>query len=168
VVPRDGPVVVAASARPSGDDTLGYAFTEAALRGARLVAVHMWMRPGAADGSAPVIVPGGYAAERKAAEQALTTALGDWPRRFPEVPVERLVVSDLDMAYTIAGASRRGRLLVAGIGRHARFAELLYGWAGMSAAGLQRTTCPVVLVPPAWASGDELIAFSGPGEAPPY
>lgn len=142
-----GPVVVATSARPSGAATLGYAYAEAALLGTSMVAVHMWARPGAADGSAPVVVKGAYAEERREAEERLTAALSDWSGLFPGVAVERLVVSDLDLARTIDSASRRGRLLIAGIGRHGRFAELLYGAA---IVGVRATSCPVVLVPAGW------------------
>ncbi|MCU7729415.1 universal stress protein [Actinoplanes sp. KI2] len=144
---RDGPVVVASSARPSGAATLGYAFAQAALLGSRLVAVHSWIRPGAADGRAPTVVKGGYTEQRRAAEARLIDALAEWSARFPDVAVERLVVSDLDLACTIDRASHRGRLLVAGIGAHGRFAELLYG-AGQ--VGLRGSTCPVALVPVGW------------------
>jgi hypothetical protein len=75
--------------------------------------------------------------------------------RFPDVPVERLVVADLEMAYTIERASRRGRLLVAGIGRGGRFAELLYGSLSPASRGPRSSTCPVVLVPAGWPVGDE-------------
>jgi nucleotide-binding universal stress UspA family protein len=145
---HSGPVVVATSARPPGTATLGYAFAEAALLGTRLVAVHMWVRPADADGRAPVVVRGGYADERRAAEAQLTDALAEWSPRYPQVAVDRLVVSDLDLARTVDRASHRGRLLVAGIGRHGRFAELLYG-AGP--VGLRGSTCPVALVPAGWS-----------------
>jgi len=164
---RTGPVVVAASARPAGASTLGYAFAEAALLGERLVAVHMWTRPGAVDGPVPVVVPGGYGTERRRAERALAEALAGWSARFTEVPVERLVVSDLDMAYTIERASRRGRLLVAGIGRHGRFAELLYGSLGPGPGTLSRATCPVLLAPAGWAADDQAAALGGPVAAEP-
>jgi len=144
---HDGPVVVASSARPAGASTLGYAFAEAALLRARLVAVHMWARPGDADGRAPAVVRGGYADQRRAADAQLTDALAEWSERFPGVAVERLVVSDLDLACTIDRASHRGRRLVAGIGRHGRFAELLYSTGQV---GLRGSTCPVVLVPAGW------------------
>jgi nucleotide-binding universal stress UspA family protein len=147
-VPLHGPVVVAASGRPAGSSTLGYAFAEAALLGSRLVAVHMWTRPGAEEGSPPVITAGGYRAEHRAAERGLAEALTEWTAQFPDVPVDRLVVHDLDMAYTIERASRRGRLLVAGIGQNGRFAELLYG--SVSRSSLHQATCPAVLVPGGW------------------
>ncbi|MEV4346473.1 universal stress protein [Actinoplanes sp. NPDC049596] len=152
-VPADGPVVVTTSARPEGDGTLGYAFERASLVGAPLVAVHMWTRPGAEDGP-PVAVPkGAYAEERAAAEQSLSAALGKWVARFPDVTVEQLIVNDFDIAFTVERALRRGRLLVAGIGRGGSFAELLCS-ARQSHAGL-RANSPIVLVPPGWSGRDE-------------
>jgi nucleotide-binding universal stress UspA family protein len=167
VVAGDGPVVVAASARMSGAATVGYAFGEAALRGARLVVIHMWTRPGAAEGVAPVVVPGGYAGERAAAERALAGALAPWVVQFPQVGVERLVVPDLDFAYTVARASRRGRLLVAGIGRRGRFAELLYGSPLAGSVGMRQGACPAVFVPAGWLVTDPVVAGSGPAPADP-
>ncbi|GAA2607947.1 universal stress protein [Paractinoplanes durhamensis] len=140
---HDGPVVVASSARPGGTAALGYAFAEASLVGSRLVAVHMWTRPAGIDGSAPLMTRGGWAVERRAAADRLARAVDTWSGRFPEVNVEHLTVSDLDMAGTIEAASRRGRLLVGGIGRLGLFTELLYGPSGP-------TLCPVLLVPNDW------------------
>lgn len=150
--PRQGPVVVAVSARQTGRATLGYAFAEAALLDSRLVAVHLWARPDTADEPSPLVVASGYADERGAAEQTLARALNDWSARFPNVPVERLVVRDLELGYTLDRASRRGRLLVAGIGQHGRFAELLYG--SQSQDSPHRAACPVVLVPSGWPAAD--------------
>lgn len=144
--PVDGPVVVATSARHAGGPTLEYAFERAARTGNAVVAVHMWMRPGAEDGTPPVVPVGAYAKERAAAEQALAAALAPAVARFPGVPVERLIVHDLEIAYTIERALRRGRLMVAGTGRSGTFAELLCG-ARDPRLG-QRSTCPTVLIPP--------------------
>jgi hypothetical protein len=71
------------------------------------------------------------------------------------------------MAYTIERASRRGRLLVAGIGRHGRFAELLYGALSPNPGALQRATCPVVIVPSAWLVCDLTSTLGGPIAATP-
>jgi nucleotide-binding universal stress UspA family protein len=126
--PDRGPVVVAASTRPCGAGTLEYAFTEAALLGSKLVAVHVWS---------------GESDDEPAAEERLTAALAGYPERFRQVGVDRLVIRDLDVAYTVERASQRGRLLVVGMGEHGRFAELLYG----SLVPARRTPCPVLLVP---------------------
>jgi nucleotide-binding universal stress UspA family protein len=147
-VPEQGPVVLAASARTGVTSTVECAFREASLRGARLVAVHVWTRPTGRDASSPAAVVAHYAADRQAAERQLAEALAGWASSFPDVAVERVVLHDLDVAYTLERASRRGRLLIAGMGRHNRFAELLYGSLGAALA--RQAPCPVLLVPYGW------------------
>lgn len=145
-VPEQGPVVLAASARDGTTSTVECAFREASLHGARLVAVHVWTT--GRDASSPAAVVSGYVADRQAAERQLAEALVGWASSYPDVAVERLVLHDLDVAYTLERASRRGRLLIAGMGRHSRFAELLYGSLG--AALVRQAPCPVLLVPYGW------------------
>ena len=72
--------------------------------------------------------------------------MAGWVARFPDVPVEPLVVNDFEMAYTIERALRRSRLMVAGIGRSGSFAELLCS-AREAYAGARKTS-PTVLIPP--------------------
>ncbi|MBM2616379.1 universal stress protein [Actinoplanes sp. LDG1-06] len=161
--PGPGPVVVATSARAGAGPTLEYAFALASGQAARLVALHMWTRPGAAEGVPPVVAAGAYSAESATAGQELDGALAEWIARYPRVRVERLLVNELDMPYTVEGAMRRGRVLVAGIGRSGSFAELLYeSWRP---AARQRAGCPVVLVPPGWheptVAADASAAGSG-------
>jgi len=139
-----GPVVVAASTRPAGSGTLEYAFTEAGLLGSKLVAVHVW---------------GGEPGDGPAVEDRLTVALAGYRERFPRVRVDRLVIRDLDVAYTVERASRRGRLLVVGMGEHGRFAELLYGSLGPA----RHTLCPVLLVPRGWRRPTEPVRREGSG-----
>lgn len=154
--PRQGPVVVAVSARGAGTATLGYAFAQAALLGSRLVAVHMWSRvPGA------VRPPIGAPLEQREAEQALAEELAVWTARFPDVPIDRLLVADTEFEYTLERASRRGRLLVAGIGRSGSFAEFLYGSLG-AGGRTRRMMCPVALVPPAWPTRDQVATDADP------
>jgi nucleotide-binding universal stress UspA family protein len=141
-------VVLAASAREGTTATVECAFQEASVRGARLVAVHVWTRPTGRDASSPAAVVAGYAADRQAAERQLAEALAGWASSYPDVAVERVVLHDLDVAYTLERASRRGRLLIAGMGRHSRLAELLYGSLG--AALVRQAPCPVLLVPCGW------------------
>jgi nucleotide-binding universal stress UspA family protein len=144
--PQHGPVVVAVSARSGPTATLGYAFTEAARLDERLVAVHVWSR-GAARNTSPT--PGdSHVAERQSAEHRLARELSEWSTAFPDVGVERVAVHDLDIGYTLERASRRGRLLVAGMGRNGSFAEMLYG--SVSLAMARQAPCPVLLVPPGW------------------
>jgi nucleotide-binding universal stress UspA family protein len=147
-VTEQGPVVLAASARDGATSTVECAFQEAALRGTRLVAVHVWPRPTGRHADSAASAVAGYAADRQEAERQLAEALTGWASSYPDVTVERVVLHDLDVAYTLERASRRGRLLVAGMGRHSRFAELLYGSLG--AALVRQAPCPVLLVPHAW------------------
>ncbi|HET6479974.1 MAG TPA: universal stress protein [Actinoplanes sp.] len=162
--PSEGPIVVATSARPECDATLGFAFERAALAKAPLTAMHMWTRPGAADGVPPAVQPGAYAEERAAAEQALAAAVAGWIKRFPGVPVEPLIVNDFEVAYTIERALRRSRLMVAGIGRSGSFAELLCS-AREAYAGARKTS-PTVLIPTGWpVTADTMTASTGHASA---
>jgi hypothetical protein len=132
-----GPVVVAASGRHSA--TIGCAYEAASRAGSPLVAVHVWEPP-----RSDADVEG----DRRKAEESVTGALNDWCATWPGVEVERLLIGESDVAYTLERASRRGRLLVAGRGRKGWFVEMLYSIGGLSAGG--RRLCPVLLVPPGW------------------
>jgi nucleotide-binding universal stress UspA family protein len=146
--PARRPVVLAASASESGRATVAGAFDEAAIRGARLVAVHVWTHPAGRAATTAAAYRADYATDRDGADRQLAEALAGWAGRYPDVTVERLVLHDLDVAYTLERAARRGLLLVAGMGGNSRFAELLYGSLSLS---LMRTSaCPVLLVPTGW------------------
>jgi nucleotide-binding universal stress UspA family protein len=146
--PDHGPVVLAASARTPATATVTCAYEEALRSGSPLLAVHVWNRPAAVDMTAPRAASRGSAADRRRAEQRLERALGHAARSYPGVAVERLVLRDLDIAYTLERVARRGDLLVVGMGRDRRSAELLYGSLGV--ALLRQAACPVLLVPHDW------------------
>jgi nucleotide-binding universal stress UspA family protein len=146
--PERGPVVLAASARDGRTNTVECAFEQAALTGCRLVAVHVWTRPTGRHADSAAAAVTGYAADRQEADRQLAKALARWTFAYPQVTVERVVLHDLDVAYTLERASRRGRLLVAGMGKHRRFAELLYGSLG--SALVRQAPCPVLLIPLDW------------------
>ena len=141
VASERGPVVVAVSTRRPAGATVACAFKEAEIRGVALVAVNVWSPP---DGAISRL----YTADRRAAEARLAATLTDVRSAYPTVPVEELVVYDLDIPYTLERAAHRGRLLVAGVGRSGRLAELLYG--SLSRSLTRQTPCPVLLVPVAW------------------
>ena len=143
-----GPVVVAVSTSRSAEATVKCAFAEASRYGARLVAVHVWTHPSGREATRSTVVAD-YAADRGQADRRLADALADSAAAYPDVAVDRLVLHDLDVAYTLERASQRGRLLIAGMGRNGRFAELLYGSLGLSM--MRRSACPVLLVPDGWA-----------------
>ncbi|MEV4642933.1 universal stress protein [Actinoplanes sp. NPDC049548] len=147
-VPGRGPVVLAVSAHRDSAATARCAFEEAAATSSPLVALHVW----AYSGDGPITGTSGVAftAARRDAQARLDDEMAGWTARFPDVDVERLLVHDVGIGYTLERASRRARLLVAGMGRSGRFVELLYGSLG--GALQHRTACPVLLVPSGWGS----------------
>jgi nucleotide-binding universal stress UspA family protein len=121
------------------DDTsavLAFAFDEAALRGATLVAVHSWNGlPAAAWHPAD---PEELAAE---ADRNLTEALGPWRDKYPAVPIRQDVVRG-HPARLLASYTHRADLVV--IGRH--------DGAVPAVGGIQHTVLsnahgPVAIVP---------------------
>jgi len=148
-----GPVVAAVSARPGATSTIEYAFSEAAELGSRLVAVHVW---GLDDPpvAAPNVPMRAFVAERREAERLLAEVLAGRSGDYPDVPIERVLIQDSDIAYTVARASRRACRLVGGMGNTSLFAGLIYGSHNIGSS----RRCPVLLVPAGWparsASGD--------------
>ncbi|MFG1605244.1 universal stress protein [Actinoplanes sp. NPDC049265] len=142
--PGGGTVGVAVSGHPGISPAVATAVDEAALRGVRLVAVHTWCPPDDAAAATSRIPPAALARARERLSEALATAVAS----HPGVPVEPVVVSSADIAYTVQRAGRRCQLLVAGMGATGRVAELLYGRLDHPPA--RQPPCPVLLVPPGW------------------
>jgi hypothetical protein len=143
-------VVLAASGGQRSTATVACAYEEAARYETHLVALHVISGPASRADGAP-------AADRARADRHLAEALAGGAWAYPEVAVERLVVTDLDLGYTLERPARRSRLVVAGMGRTGRFAEFVYGSLGLAA--MRGAVCPVLLIPPGWRAGpaDEKI-----------
>jgi nucleotide-binding universal stress UspA family protein len=105
---------------PEQSAALGFAFEEAALRGARLLAVHawFWFLPGLhrvatqAGGQRPTIDPHEVSAD---AATRLDATLAEWREKYPGVQTGWEVVH-AHPARVLAGASARADLVV--LGRH--------------------------------------------------
>ena len=135
-----GPVVLGADGSRSGEWAVEFAFAEAALRGAGLVAVHAWS-------------PEGKAPERRdeeAAERLLTRVVASRRERYPEVAVTREVVRG-EPRQTLIGASAAAQLVVAGARGGGGFLRQLLG--SVSKALLHHAHCPVAVVRNPRASG---------------
>lgn len=135
------------------DDTaaaLAYAFEEAAVRGATLVAVHSWNWPRCAPGPH---LDGGDAAGKfgdaehiaHEAELNLTEVLANWRDKYPRVTVWQDVVHD-HPAHVLASYCARADLVV--IGRHdGTGSQPAIG--GIQHALLNHARGPVAIVPAA-------------------
>jgi nucleotide-binding universal stress UspA family protein len=125
--------------------TLAFAFEEAAMRGADLVAVHTWfwfpsvLRLGAAE-----LRP--TDPDRIAAETAssLTAALGEWRNKYPGVQVRHDIIHG-HPARVLASYSARADLVV--LGRHGHPAGAGPGIGSIQHAVLDHAHGPVAVVP---------------------
>jgi nucleotide-binding universal stress UspA family protein len=128
-----GKVVVAVADSAHADDALSFAFEEAALRGARLTAVHVVYqfpleayRPGPeimlADGTVLSSAEAGAAEppQDDGASAELAAAVAPWHEKYPQVRVRRDVVWG-HPGRVLADYSSRADLLV--IGRHGHAEE---------------------------------------------
>jgi nucleotide-binding universal stress UspA family protein len=150
VVVRDLPaavrreVVVGVDTAAAGETAIGFAFEEAALRGARLRLVHAWTHPASAGPGDmrplvydPQVVAG---EELRRIEEALLA----WREKFPAVEMVSEALHGR-AARVLAEASARADLLVVGTRGRGGFAGLLLG--SVSHALLHRARCPLAVVP---------------------
>ncbi|GAA1566291.1 universal stress protein [Streptomyces globosus] len=143
---KGGEIVVGQQGPPEdGDAVLGFAFGEAAARGAALRAVRAWTLPSAfayRPGSMrPVDEAGGLEPfERK----ALAEALAPWRKRFPDVPVTEHVEIG-SAGQVLLSAVSAAQLLV--VGRRTRRAPVGTRIGSVAHAALHHAPCPVAVVP---------------------
>ena len=113
-IPR--PVLVGVDGEPRGEASVAFAFAEASLRGAPVLAMHVWSRP--AD--APPLETGLdiYDAMETGDQAAwlLSEAIGRWSDKYPDVDVRQVVRHSLDAPVALTAASRTAQLTVVGAG----------------------------------------------------
>jgi nucleotide-binding universal stress UspA family protein len=127
-------------------DSLAFAFEEAALRKANLIAVHAWHMPQADISRAgqAFTAPDPHRIEEQAA-QALDRLLDSWREKYPDVQVSLDVVPG-HPGRALVGLSARADLVV--IGRHAKHPRL-QGPGAVRHAVLNHAHGTVVIVPAA-------------------
>jgi len=125
-------------------DSLTFAFEEASLRKATLMAIHAWHTPqtGISRAGSPSPVPGSYAIEAEAARQ-LAALLDNWRKKYPDVPVSQDVVHG-HPGRALVGLSASADLVV--IGRHAQHPGL-QGPGSVRHAVLNYALGPIAVVP---------------------
>ncbi|MEQ0557974.1 universal stress protein [Amycolatopsis sp. NEAU-NG30] len=123
----DGPVVAGVDGSPLGEAAIAWAFEEASLSHAPLVAVSI------SDGN----VPG------EILEESCRRVLAGWQEKYPDVSVERRVEHGKPR-HRLLAASRAARLVVVGSRGRGGFAGLVLG--STSQALLHHAACPVMVV----------------------
>lgn len=139
-----GPVVVGVDGSPVSEAALAFAFEEAAVRRAELVAVHTWI-DGIPDGfsaSAQTFVLDPVDVEQSEAAQ-LSERLAGWREKYPDVAVQRKVLRGRPTSVLLE-ESNRAQLVVLGSRGRGGFAGMLLG--STSHALITHAECPVVVV----------------------
>ena len=129
----DREIVVGVRDPAQAETALGFGFEEAALRKARLLAVHAWSSPVSGHTEAP-------AEETSRLESAVTA----WQEKFPEVEASVEVVH-AHPGRVLAGSSARADLSC--WGRHAPGGSRCPGVGSVTHAVLSHAHGPVVSVP---------------------
>ncbi|HEY3467647.1 MAG TPA: universal stress protein [Amycolatopsis sp.] len=139
----DGPVVVGVDGSPLSEAAIAWAFEEASLHNARLVALYAWH-----DGDTAGLFSDGNVAfqgepVQESGRRLLAQRLAGWQEKYPEVVVERRVEHDKPR-HRLLSASRDARLVVVGSRGRGGFAGLVLG--STSQALLHHAGCPVLVV----------------------
>ncbi|MDQ0402337.1 universal stress protein [Streptomyces sp. NPDC000349] len=141
-----GPVVLGVDGSPAGAAAVRFAFDQASVQGARVIALHAWttwnapLPPPQDPSEAYACAPDVLAAEE---ERLLAEALAGMRTRYPDVKVERRSVHGPTRPALIE-ASRDARLMVVGSRGRGGLAGLLLG--SVSQAVLQHAHCSVAVV----------------------
>ncbi|MEW2400934.1 universal stress protein [Streptomyces sp. NPDC046862] len=141
-----GPVLLAVDGSPAGEGAVEFAFTEASMRGAGLLAVHVWNTRSERAYEEPgdplnivVDIERLHEDERRLLDETLTP----WEKRRPQVAVERRLVRSR-IRPALIEASRDAQLVVAGARGRGGFTGLLLG--SVSQALLHHAHCPVTVI----------------------
>ncbi|MEU0005593.1 universal stress protein [Streptomyces sp. NPDC006314] len=141
-----GPLLLAVDGSPAGEPAVEFAFAEAALRGADLVALHVWntwSEPASEGPVDPLNVVADAERLREQEQRALDETLSPWQRSRPLVSVERRLVHSR-IRPALIEASRDAQLVVVGTRGRGGFKGLVLG--SVSQALLHHAHCPVAVV----------------------
>ncbi|MGM7440776.1 universal stress protein [Streptomyces tunisiensis] len=142
-----GPVLLAADGSPAGNAAASFAFTEAALRGAPLMAMHVWNTWSEPtpyeDPGDPLSVVVDLDQLEQRHRRLLEEAMSPWMAAHPDVVVQPRLERGR-VRQTLLEATRGAQLVVAGTRGHGGVAGMLLG--SVSQALLLHAECPVTVV----------------------
>lgn len=136
------PVVVGVDGSPTSEAAVAFAYEEAALRGAPLVAVHTWTDYAIEPTIATMI---DWNAIEDDERLVLGERLAGWSAKYPDVEVSRVVVRDRP-AHALVEQSKSAQLVVVGSRGRGGAAGLFLG--SVSHGVLHHAHCPVAIVRP--------------------
>jgi len=145
-----GCVLVGVDGSASSDDALAFGFDEAAARGARLVAVHVWSVPTVSARSVGTVwSPHPRKAQgqlREIAEGVLTEALSGWQDKYQQVSVDRCTTHGDQPARTLLEVAVRcgAELIVVGARDRTGSPAVVIGSVSQAVVTHARTSVAVV------------------------
>lgn len=143
-----GPVIVGVDDSPHAQAAIGFAFDEAALRGARLVAIHTWDERPISRAMASVPLPMNLSHVAESEQRLLAEQLAGWADKYPDVSLEHVLATGYAAETLLERSgpplSQSAQLLVVGSRGRGGFAGLLLG--STSAALIAHARCPVAVV----------------------
>lgn len=142
---RDGPVVVGVDGSPLSTLATGFAFAEAAKRGAELIAVHAYRDPVSAGPGDMLPLVHDVDSLRSEEDRVLAEGIAGWREKYPDVAVARRLVRNRPAPALVEESTRAGLVVVGARGRGG-FAGLVTG--SVSHALLHHADCPVAIVRP--------------------
>jgi len=135
-----GPVVVGVDGSAGSEPAIGFAFEQAAARGAELVALHAYL-PWAYETPETEDLPSDVVHDDDA-RRVLSEAVAGWADKYPDVRVQ-LSVQRRQPTAALVDASARAQLLVVGSRGLGGFRGMLIG--SVSQTVLHHAACPVAV-----------------------
>lgn len=144
------PVVVGVDGSPTSDLATAIAFDEASRRGVDLVALHAWSDMGPIDFASANWAPIEWRNIKDAEEEVLSERLSGYSQRYPDVTVQKIVVSDRPGPRLVEKAGK-AQLLVLGSHGRGGFPGMLLG--SVCNAVVNSAQIPVIIARLPGASG---------------